>query len=50
MNQLDTSDKIVNWVVKSGYSLIDVNVLAQLPTRMSVSVYISCETETHGSE
>ena len=36
--QLDTSDKIVDWVTKSNYSLIDVNILAQIPTKaMSVS-------------
>ena len=40
MQQLDTSDLIVNWVRASGYNLIDVNVLKQLPTefaRVSIS-------------
>jgi histone deacetylase 6 len=37
--QLDTSDKIVGWVKSSEYSFIDVNVLAQLPTKaMTASV------------
>ena len=32
--QLDTSDKLVDWITKEGYNLIDINVLAQLPTQV----------------
>ena len=33
--KLDTSDALVNWVNKSGFNIIDVNVLAQLPTEFA---------------
>lgn len=45
--QLDTSDKVVDWIAKSKYSLIDVNVLAQLSTKaMSVSCHIELSDES----
>lgn len=29
---LDTSDTVVDWITASGYNIIDVNVLKQIPT------------------
>lgn len=39
LSQLDTSDAVVNWVNDSGFSLIDVNVLAQLPTQYKLNTF-----------
>jgi hypothetical protein len=36
--QLNTSDRVVDWVKSKGYSLIDVNVLRALPTHRTVRV------------
>lgn len=43
--QIDTSDLILNWVIKSGHHVIDVNVLRALPTRFST---VSAITEQAG--
>lgn len=34
---LDTSDTVVDWVLGSGYNMIDVNVMAHLPTQFAAS-------------